>query len=67
MKEIFSIVVKNIVLAALVGVALLGTITLCVAMPNILEWLTGYIGGFLTYSLFFLAIGGFIYWGVTRK
>lgn len=52
MKEIISIVVKNIVLAVIVGIALLGTLTLCLAMPDILEWIAGYIGNLMTYGLF---------------
>lgn len=52
MKEFISIVVKDIVLAVIVGVVIIGALTLFLAVPDILEWLSGYIGGLMTYGLF---------------
>jgi hypothetical protein len=52
MKKIISIVVKNIVLAVILGVVIIGALTLFLAVPDILEWISGYIGGLMTYGLF---------------
>ena len=70
MKKIIK-AIAEISLCAIGGIiaaaVILAVLTLFVAMPDILSWVASYIGGFLTYSIFFLAIGAFIYWGLSKK
>lgn len=69
MKKIIK-AIAEVTLCALLGIlasgVILGSLVLLVAMPSILEWLAGYIGGFLTYGLFILSIAGFIYWCLSK-
>ncbi len=66
MKEIISIVVKNIVLAVILGVVIIGALTLFLAVPDILEWISGYIGGLTTYGLFISGMLLFIAYCINR-
>jgi hypothetical protein len=56
----------EIAVTLVLGTIIVGSLVFMLAMPSILSWVASYLGGFLTYSLFFLAIGAFIYWSVTR-
>ena len=51
----------------LIGAIIVGSLVLMLAMPSILAWVASYIGGFLTYSVFFFILGAFIYWCVMRR
>lgn len=66
MKEVIKHTAKHLVLGIIATVLVLAVLTLFLAMPSILEWLAGYIGGFLTYGLFILSIAGFIYWCLSK-
>lgn len=67
MKRTIITAVAQIVLGIVLAGVMLALFTLVLAMPDILEWIAGYIGGFLTYSLFFLAVGGFIVWCISER
>lgn len=58
---------RDIILFFLFGtiacILLIGSLILLSAMPDILAWISGYIGEFLTYSLFFFGVIAFIVWG----
>lgn len=60
MKEVIIIAVKYIVLSVIAAAVVLGAFTLFLAMPDILEWLSGYIGTTTTWLLFIFAIGAVI-------
>jgi hypothetical protein len=70
MKKIIK-AIAEIAVCALLGIiasaVILAALTFFVAMPDILNWVASYIGGFLTYSLYIIGIGGFIYWCLSRK
>lgn len=56
----------------LIGLSILGLIALCgsyalfMSIPDILEWLSYYIGTTTTWVIFILAIVGFIGWCVSE-
>lgn len=60
MKEAIKIAVKYMVLGILATAAVLAVFTLCLAMPNILEWVAGYIGEFTTWVIFVFIVGAVI-------
>ena len=60
MKEVIIIAVKYIVLGIIATALVLAVFTLFLAMPSILEWLSGYIGATFTWILFIFAIGAVI-------
>ena len=70
MKKIIK-AIAEIAVCTLLGIiaaaVILAALTFFVAMPDILAWVASYIGGFLTYSIFFFIIGAIIYWGVIKK
>lgn len=66
MKEVIKHTVKFIALGIIATALVLAIFALFLAMPSILAWVAGYIGGFLTYGLFILGIGGFIYWCLSK-
>jgi hypothetical protein len=66
MKEVIKHTAKYIVLGIIVTALILAVLTLFLAMPSILAWVAGYLGGFLTYGLFILSIAGFIYWCLSK-
>ena len=60
MKEVIITTVKYIVLGIIATALVLAVFTLFLAMPSILEWLSGYIGTTMTWVLFIFAIGAVI-------
>lgn len=60
MKEAIIIAVKYIVFGIIATALVLAVFTLFLAMPNILEWLAGYIGTTTTWVLFILIVGAVI-------
>ena len=60
MKEVIKHTVKHLVLGILATAAVLAVFTLCLAMPNILEWVAGYIGEFTTWVVFIFIVGAVI-------
>ena len=60
MKEAIIIAVKYIVFGIIATALVLAVFTLFLAMPNILEWLAGYIGTTTTWVLFISLIGAVI-------
>ena len=66
MKEVIKHTVKYIVLGIIATALVLAIFALFLAMPSILAWVAGHIGGFLTYGLFILSIAGFIYWCLSK-
>lgn len=48
------------ILGILFTVAFLAVMTLCLAMPDILEWLSGYIGEAMTWAVFLFVVAGII-------
>lgn len=56
MKKLLFHITGTLILTVLLAIAFLAIITLCLAMPDILEWLSGYIGGFMTWTLFLLSM-----------
>lgn len=66
MKELLSIVAW-LLLGVLATVAFIAIMCLCLAMPDILEWLSLYIGDACTWVLFLFIVGGVIAWGVSKS
>lgn len=66
MKEVIKHTAKYLVLGIIATALVLAVFALFLAMPSILAWLAGYLGGFLTYGLFILSIAGFIYWCLSK-
>lgn len=66
MKEVIIIAVKYIVLGIIATALVLAVFTLFLAMPSILEWLSGYIGTTFTWILFIFAIGAVIAWCIAE-
>lgn len=60
MKRAILAVIAYIAIGALATAAIVGSLTLMLAMPDILEWVAGYIGGVTTYSLFVLGVIGIV-------
>jgi putative flippase GtrA len=60
MKEVIKHAAKYIVLGIIATALVLAVFTLFLAMPSILEWLSGYIGTTFTWILFIFAIGAII-------
>lgn len=60
MKELVMNAVKYLGIGTLLMLGVLGTLTLFLAMPDILQWVAGYIGGVTTFCLFILAAIGTI-------
>lgn len=67
MKKLLFCITGTLILTVLLAIAFLAIITLCLAMPDILEWLSGYIGGFMTWTLFFLSIALFVSYCINSK
>lgn len=65
MKEIIS-VLGWLLMGVLATFLLLGAMCLFLAMPDILEWISGYIGEFMTWVIFLGGIGAFIAWCVDK-
>lgn len=60
MKEAIKIAVKYMVLGIIATALVLAVFTLCLAIPNILEWVAGYIGEFTTWVVFLFIVGAVI-------
>lgn len=60
MKEVIIIAVKYIVLGIIATALVLAVFTLFLAMPDILEWVAGYIGKAMTWFIFISLIGAVI-------
>lgn len=67
MKEAIIIAGKCLMYGILVVIAFLGIMSLALAMPSILEWLSGYIGTATTWILFLFIIGSILYSFVAEK
>lgn len=57
----------QLLLGFVVSFAILAILVLCIAMPDILDWLSQYIGELCTWLLFLLVIGGIIAWSVSKE
>ena len=60
MKEVIKHAAKYMVLGVIVTVAILAILYLFLALPNIFEWLAGYIGTATTWIVFIFIIGAVI-------
>lgn len=65
MKEIIYIL-GWLLMGVLAIFLLLGAMCLFLAMPDILDWISGYIGEFMTWVIFLGGIGAFIAWCVDK-
>lgn len=66
MKRAIIIAVKYIALGLITTVLFLASLTLLLAMPDILDWVSEQIGSFFTWVLFIGAVIGFISWCVAE-
>lgn len=66
MKDIMYFL-GQLLLGFVVSCAILAILVLCIAMPDILDWLSQYIGELCTWLLFLLVIGGIIAWSVSKE
>lgn len=66
MKDIMYLL-GQLLLGFVVSFAILAILVLCIAMPDILDWLSQYIGELCTWLLFLLVIGGIIAWSVSKE
>lgn len=60
MKEAIKLAVKYMVLAIIGTALILAVFTLFLAMPDILRWVSSYIGEFMTWVVFIFIIGAVI-------
>lgn len=60
MKELIKHAAKLLLFGVMISSALLAIIVLFLALPNIFEWLAGYIGTTTTWILFIFIIGAVI-------
>ena len=60
MKEVIKHAAKYMVLGIIVTALILAVFALFLALPNIFEWLAGYIGTTTTWILFIFIIGAVI-------
>lgn len=65
MKEIFYIL-GWLLKGVLATILFLGALCFCLAMPDILEWISGYIGEPFTWVLFLTIVGCIIAWCVDK-
>lgn len=66
MKEAIKHAVKYMVLGIIATALVLAVFTLFLAMPDILEWVAGYIGEFMTWVVFIFIIGAVILYCVAE-
>ena len=57
---------KDIILSIIVAVVLLFALAFFVAVPEILRWLSGYIGELFTWIIYLGLLGSFIAWCFKR-
>lgn len=65
MKEIIYIL-GWLLMGVLATILFLGAMCFFLAMPDILEWISGYIGEFMTWVLFLTVVGCIIAWCVDK-
>lgn len=65
MKEIICIL-GWLLMGVLATILFLGAMCFFLAMPDILEWISGYIGEFMTWVLFLTVVGCIIAWCVDK-
>lgn len=65
MKEIIYIL-GWLLMGVLATILFLAVMCLFLAMPDILEWISGYIGEFMTWVLFLTVVGCIIAWCVDK-
>lgn len=65
MKDVLYFVVW-LLMGALVTFLFLGAMCLFLAMPDILDWISGYIGELCTWVLFLTIVGCIIAWCVDK-
>lgn len=66
MKETIKIAVKYTVLGIIATALVLAVFTLFLAMPDILNWVAGYIGEFMTWVVFIFIVGAVILYCVAE-
>lgn len=66
MKEVIKIAVKYTLLAIIGTALILAFFALFLAMPDILRWISSYIGEFLTWVVFIFIIGAVIIYCVSE-
>lgn len=66
MKRAIIIAAKYIALAIIATVLVLASLTLLLAMPDILGWVAEQIGSLCTWVIFIGAVVGFISWCVAE-
>lgn len=66
MKEVIKIAVKYLVLGLIATALILAGLTLYLAMPDIFNWVAGYIGEFMTWVIFISIIGSIILYCVAE-
>lgn len=66
MKRAIIIAAKYIALAIIATVIVLASLTLLLAMPDILGWVAEQIGSLCTWVIFIVAVVGFISWCVAE-
>ena len=66
MKEVIKHTGKNLVLSIIITAVVLAIFALFLAMPDILDWVSIYIGETTTWVIFIGAIAAFISWCVAE-
>ena len=66
MKRAIIIAAKYIALAIIATVIVLASLTLLLAMPDILSWVSEQIGSLCTWVIFIGSVVGFISWCVAE-
>lgn len=67
MKEAIKHTVKYIILGVLVTAAFMILMCALLALPEFLSWLSGLIGGFMTWTIFIVAAVLFLSWCVSGR
>ena len=67
MKKSILRALVYLAMGILVTAAFLAIMALFLSMPNILEWMSGYIGELTTWVIFLFASGAFVYYCITKK
>lgn len=66
MKRAIIIAAKYVALTIIATVLVLASLTLLLAMPDILGWVAEQIGSLCTWVIFIVAVVGFISWCVAE-
>lgn len=67
MKKAILHTLVHLVLGAIACAVLIGSLVLLLAMPDILEWLSGYIGEMMTWTVFLFVVAGIISYCINSK